>query len=165
MSAKELDDLLPQLRDKDPDVRSSAAGALGALGPDGIPAITPLYEACRDKDMHVRGEAVHSLWEIAGSFSNNNADAWPLLVAGVPTLISLLDDPWWDVRCSAMSVLKQMGSAAGPALPRLRALLTDDNLNFTEYPESWGLEAVIRIVRESATKAIEAITESQGNSG
>jgi HEAT repeat protein len=107
-------------------VRSNAAGALGALGPDGVPAIVPLFEACRDENMYVRGEAVHSLWEIAGSFCNSKESAgWRLLVAGLPTLIERLDDPWWDVRCSAMSVLKQLGPAAKPALPRLQALLTE----------------------------------------
>ena len=159
MNAPEFDELLPALHDSDPRVRSSAAGALGALGRDGIPAISPLYEACRDADMYVRGEALHSLCEIAGSFWNDKqAAAWPLLESGVPTLIALLDDPWWSARCSAMSVLKELGSAATTALPRLRKLLTDDKPNLTAHPEEWGLETEIRLLRESATEAIEAIS-------
>src|SRR5262249_47478556 len=92
MNAPELDEFLPQLRNPDPDVRSSAAGALGAPGSDGVPAIAALYEACRDENMYVRGEALHSLVEITRGLPD--AAAWPLLVAGVPTLTALLDDPW-----------------------------------------------------------------------
>jgi hypothetical protein len=159
MNAPELDELLPLLRNPDPEVRSNAAGALGALGPDGVPAIAPLFEACRDENMYVRGEAVHSLWEIAGSFWNDKESvAWQLLTAGVPTLIALLDDPWWSVRCSAMSVLKEIGPAARPALPRLRALLTDENPGLTAHPEGWDSETEIRLLRESAAEAIGAIT-------
>ena len=162
MNAPELDEFLPQLRDSDPEVRSFAAGALGALGSDGIPTITPLYEACQDIDMYVRGEALHSLWEIAGScWDEKSAAAWPLLEAGIPTLIALLDDPWWSARCSAMTLLKELGSAAAPALPSLQALLTEEISNLTAHPEEWGLETEIRLIRESATGAIEAINMRQ----
>jgi HEAT repeat protein len=153
--APEVDDLLRELRNPDPKVRSAAAGALGALGADGIPAIEPLYEVCSDPNMYVRGEALHSLWEIA--CASSDADAWPLLVAGVPTLIALLDDPWWSVRCSAMTLLAEIGPEAEAALPRLRALLTNEPPGLTEHPEGWGLETAIRLVREGATEAIEAI--------
>ena len=126
MHAPELDELLPALRDTDADVRANAAGALGALGADGVPAIAPLFAACRDVNHHVRGEAAHSLWEIAGSLYDQESAGWPSLTAGLPTLISLLDDPSWDVRCCAMSVLQRLGPAAEPALPRLRQLLTGE---------------------------------------
>lgn len=161
MRAPELDELLPQLRDPDPDQRISAAGALGALGADGIPAIASLFEACRDEDMYVRGEAAHSLWEIVGAFWNDKESAaWPLFQAGVPILVALLDDPWWSVRCSAMSVLKKLGPAAAVALPRLRMLLTEETPNLMEHPEGWGSETELRLLRENATEAIAAIAEA-----
>jgi HEAT repeat protein len=160
---QEIAEHLRQLRDLDAQVRSSAAGWLGALGSEGTPAIAPLYEACRDENMYVRGEALHSLVEITQALPN--ADAWPLLVAGVPTLTALLDDPWLDVRCSAMSMLgeianvKEIGPAAGPALQRLRALLAEEKPTLTEHPEGWDLETEVRILRESAAEAIAAIAE------
>jgi hypothetical protein len=109
--------------------------------------------------MYVRGEAVHALWEIAGSFrKKRESAAWSLLVAGVPTLIALLDDPWCDVRCSAMSLLKELGSAAKSALPRLRGFLTDEKPSVTEHPEGWGLETEIHLMKEGAQQAIAGIT-------
>ncbi len=164
MNAPELAELIPQLRDPDPDVRNSAAGALGALGADGIPAITPLYEACRDTDMYARGESLHSLWEIASCLSEDD-DAWSLLIAGVPTLIELLDDPWWSVRCSAMTLLGKIGPVAAPALPRLRALLTGDEApTLTAHPEGWGSDTEIRLIRETAVNAIRVIA-NDGKAG
>jgi hypothetical protein len=116
-SDQEIAEHLRQLRDPYAKNRSSAPGWLGALGSEGTPAIAPLYEACRDENIYVRGEALHSLLEIARALPD--AGAWPLLIAGVPTLTALLDDPWLDVRCSAMSMLmeianvKDIGPAAG----------------------------------------------------
>jgi hypothetical protein len=54
-------------------------------------------------------------------------------------------------------VLKEIGPAAAPALPRLQALLSNDIPGLTEHPERWGLETEVRLVRESAAEAIEAI--------
>jgi|SRR5579883_310053 len=125
MSNSEIDDYIRQLRDADPDVRCDAAGTLGAFGRDGVLAITPLYELCRDVDQAVRGEATHSLWEIACSCVGRVAAAEPLLIAGVPILIELLADPSSDVRASAVAVLTVLGPAAGSALPRLREMLDD----------------------------------------
>jgi hypothetical protein len=41
--------------------------------------------------LYVRGEALNSLVEITQAL--RDASAWPQLVAGVPTLTALLDDP------------------------------------------------------------------------
>src|SRR5262245_7160222 len=163
---QELAEHLRQLRDPDPKVRSGAAGWLGALSTEGTPAIAPLYEACQDENMHVRGEATYALVEIAKFLDDDTG--WELLIAGVPTLIALLDDPWLDVRCSAMSLLEELsggptslGPATRAALPRLRALLTEENPTLTEHPERWSLEAEIGILRKSAAEAIEAIEETE----
>jgi hypothetical protein len=164
---EEIAEHLHELRDPDAEIRASAAGCLGALGLEGTPAIAPLYEACRDENMYVRGEALHSLVEITQALPD--AGAWPLLVAGVPTLTALLDDPWLDVRCSAMTMLREIanvreiGPAVGPALQRLRALLIEDKPTLTEHPEGWDLEAEIRILRESAVETIDAIGETGSN--
>jgi HEAT repeat protein len=113
-------DLLQQLQAADPEVRCEAAGALGALGEDGTAAVEPLFNACRDQDVHVRGEAAHSLWELTGSCVGAVPAAEQLLIAGIPTLIALLDDSSEYVRESAMEVLKRLGPSASAALPRLR---------------------------------------------
>ena len=119
-------DLLRQLRADDPDARCEAAGALGALGRAGILAIEPLFDACRDQDVHVRGEAAHSLWELAGSCVGAVPEAERLLATGIPVLVVLLDDPSEDVRDSAAGVLGRLGSSATAALPQLRELAATD---------------------------------------
>jgi HEAT repeat protein len=137
-------DLLRQLRTADADVRCEAAGALGALGRDGAAAVGPLLDACRDSDEHVRGEAVHSLWELAGSCVGAVPDAERQLAAGIPALVALLDDPSDDVRDSAVGVLGRLGPVAAAALPRLRELAAGDS------PDQ----------AEAAAHAIEAITDA-----
>ena len=115
-----ITDLLQQLRAADADTRCEAAGALGALGRDGVAAIEPLFGACHDPDPYVRGEAAHSLWELAGACIRAAPEAERLFVAGVPVLVALLDDPSEDVWDSAAGVLERIGPAASAALPRLR---------------------------------------------
>jgi HEAT repeat protein len=134
-------DLLQQLRSADPDVRCDAAGALGALGGDGAAVIGPLFDACRDPDEHVRGEAVHSLWELAGSFVGAVPDAEEQLAAGVPVLVLLLDDPSADVRGSAVGVLERLGPVAQAALPRLQELAAGGNPDLAEAAEQ-AIEAI-----------------------
>jgi HEAT repeat protein len=137
-----ITNLLRQLRSADPNVRCEAAGALGALGGDGAAAVCPLLDTCRDPDEHVRGEAAHSLWELAASCVGAVPEAERLLVAGVPLLVSLLDDPSEDVRGSAVGVLERLGPLGAPALPRLRELTVGGS----------------RHQSETATRAIRAIT-------
>lgn len=115
-------DLIRRLGADDPDVRCEASGALGALGRDGTAAVGPLLDAYRDRDASVRREAAHALWELAGSCVGAVPDAEYRLAAGVPTLITLLDDPSEDVRDAAVGGLERLGPAASAALPRLRAL-------------------------------------------
>lgn len=141
MSGSAIDESIRQLRDPDPDVRCEAAGTLGAFGRDGVSAIAPLFEACRDEDRYVRGEAAHSLWELACSCVGAVPGAESHFAAGLSTLIELLDDPESDVRCSALAVLTALGPLASPALPRALALLVIEDQE----------------IRDEAKRAIRAI--------
>jgi hypothetical protein len=60
--------------------------------------------------------------------------------------------------------VKDIGPAAGPALQRLRALLAEEKPTSTEHPEDWDFETEVRILRESAAEAIEALAET-GSAG
>ena len=56
--------LVEALRDKEAEVRDSAAEALGALGADAREAVTALLDLIKDKDEDVRQTAVEALKKI-----------------------------------------------------------------------------------------------------
>lgn len=156
--APELAELLPGLGHPDSQVRSANAAALGALGADGVPAIGPLIAVCSDTDMCVRGEAVHSLGEIAASLAfAQDADGLAALAGAVPTLMTLLGDESSDVRCGAADLLAKLGSAALAAVPRLHELLVDPGAGLTADPQNWSLATHAGFVREAARRALERI--------
>ena len=86
--------------DRDPDIRETAADALGDLG--GPEAIDSLIQALDDRDADVRESAVDSLGQIGGE-------------EVVPPLMDALRDEEEDVREAAAIVLKQItGEDFGP---------------------------------------------------
>jgi hypothetical protein len=60
--------------------------------------------------------------------------------------------------------MKDIGPKSGPALRRMRALLTEEKPTLTEHPEGWDAETERRILRESAAEAIEAIAGTGSDS-
>ncbi|GAB1540934.1 hypothetical protein NUACC21_36030 [Scytonema sp. NUACC21] len=141
--------LIQALQDSDPQVRGSAAIALGKIGPDAAQAAPAILRMIDDKDPTVRFHAVQAINKIgkqayvphliagldsAKSWERYNAahglramgkDAAP----AVPTLIRKLqdkEDVW--MRVSAASTLGSIGTAATPAVPILVARLQDTDI-------------------------------------
>lgn len=115
------------LTHEDPEVRLSAAVALGKLGPDARSAVPALIGALRDSDevdaFRVRFAIVDALASIG--------------TAAVPDLIELLQDRDRGVRSSAVVALRGIGSDAKEAVPYLiRAL---ENAASLKGPISYAL--------------------------
>lgn len=120
--AQAIADRLRELRSVDPLVRGCAAAGLGAYGIDCEPAIRPLLDACGDSDDNVREAAVCSLAELAAAVVGVVPSAERDLVAGIPTLIVMLDDPSECTSCAAAQTLEKIGPSAAVALRRLQEL-------------------------------------------
>ena len=61
------------LKDSDARVRRSAAGALGAIGPDAKAAVAVLVEALKDSDVNVGRAAAQALDAIGRKASSSEA--------------------------------------------------------------------------------------------
>ena len=102
------------LRDDVPQRRSSAAAALGEMGP-AASALAPRVAALlRDPDSKVRSAAAAALGKLGLAAS-----------ADIPQLAALLQDPDPSVRLAAVGALGNMGAAAASVAPQLGALLRD----------------------------------------
>ncbi|MFE9240529.1 HEAT repeat domain-containing protein [Streptomyces sp. NPDC007007] len=89
---------------------ASAIKALASCGPKAASALDVVRPLADAQDVTVRAAATAALWELQGD------------AAGVvPRLVELLDTHADD---EAAAVLGRIGSAAAPALPRLRKMLT-----------------------------------------
>ncbi|MER6696169.1 HEAT repeat domain-containing protein [Streptomyces fimicarius] len=89
---------------------ASALKALASFGPEAAFALEVVRPLADAQDVTVRAAATAALWELQGD------------AAGVvPRLVELLDTHADD---EAAAVLGRIGSAAPPALPRLRKMLT-----------------------------------------
>ncbi|HZV05389.1 MAG TPA: HEAT repeat domain-containing protein [Gemmataceae bacterium] len=99
------------LHDAYPDVRSSAAKALGQIG---TPAVPTLIEALKDP-------------EIKNHARIANALAWigPLAKEAVPVLADLLKSNWEPARLEALVALGEIGSESQSALPAVVRVLAD----------------------------------------
>ena len=89
--------LIKSLKDKDPDVRSTAATALGKYAPAAKEAVPPLTDALKDEDKHVRKAACYSL----ARFGRDARDA-------LPALKQTLQDKDQKVRDAAAYALKEI---------------------------------------------------------
>jgi HEAT repeat protein len=78
----EINRLIKQLTDKNPEVRQKAAFALGKIGPKAEAAVPALSKALKDENFDVRWSAAEALGEIG-----------PKAEAAVPALIESLTDP------------------------------------------------------------------------
>jgi HEAT repeat protein len=99
------------LHDVAPEVRQSAAKALGQIGKPAVPALT---EALRDRDADARKNAARTLARLG-------SDAVP----AVPALSKALKDHEVSVRASAAYALGEIGPAAREAAPALARALRD----------------------------------------
>ncbi len=67
--------LVEALKEKDGNVRSKAARALGGIGPAAKEAIPVLLEALRDREAHVRWDAARALGQIGAAAAEGLAAA------------------------------------------------------------------------------------------
>ncbi len=103
--AADVEDLIKQLKDSDPDARRAAAKALAEAGGDARAAAPALLKALKDRDMFVRRFAAQALGEIG---------AEPRRI--VPGLKKALDDPRKEVQEAAAVALGKMGKEAVASL-------------------------------------------------
>ena len=103
--AEEIRKYITDLESGDLDVRSSAASALGNIGPVTEDVIPALIKALGDEDSGVRRSAASALGKIG-----------PVTNEVIPALIKALGDEEWHGRSSAASALGNIGKAAVPAL-------------------------------------------------
>jgi HEAT repeat protein len=106
--AADVEGLIKKLKDRDPEVRRSAAKALGEAGPEAKTAVSALAHALKDSDLYVRRFAAQSLGEIGGDAR-----------AAVPALVNALNDPKREVVEAAASALGKMGKAGVEPLAKL----------------------------------------------
>jgi HEAT repeat protein len=87
-----MNQVLPLLRDPDEGVRATAVGALGTAGK----AMSHVKAALGDKSAHVKSMAVRALGSIG-------------TLADLDCLVKMLKDSEWDVRCSVVPAIAQIG--------------------------------------------------------
>jgi HEAT repeat protein len=132
--------LAEALADEEPAVRMNAAMALFRLRAEARPAIPALIKALNDPDNQTNlGTFTYSIQEMAaqalGRASGGSAEAVPALTAALDTGGSE------EMRLAALRGLDEVGPEARSAVPRLRALLTDNSAK----------------VRQAAAEALRAI--------
>jgi HEAT repeat protein len=145
--------LLELLRSPDAEVRWSAAGALGMIGPEARAAVPALADATRDGDPTVRYTAADAL----GKIGPDAREAVPALIAllktsdrltavkaltrlgpaareAIPALIEALEDHDPDVRCEVCEAFGEMGELSAPAVgPLVRHLKEDEEGRVREH--------------------------------
>ncbi len=136
-----IDELTAALSDEDAAVRMNAAVTLQRLGPEAKTAIPALLKAIHDpENQHYFGTYVVSVQEAAVLALGRIGDP-----DVVPDLIAALDAPSVDRLPIAIArAIEQIGPEAKQAIPRLREMLSDEDLE----------------VREAATRALVRLGQS-----
>ena len=86
----DVSELIKQLKNKDVEVRRSAAYRLAHIGPGAKAAVPALIGSLKDTKMSVRGQAAGALGAIG-----------PDAKEAVPALIGLLKDTAWPTRATS----------------------------------------------------------------
>jgi HEAT repeat protein len=107
------------LHDNYPDVRSSAAKALGQIG---SPAVQELVKALKDRDAGVRTRAAMALGQ-----------SGPDAKEALPELIEALKDKHVDVRVAVVDAIGEMGAEGKKAAPQLARLFHDSSARVREH--------------------------------
>ena len=137
------------LRDPDSEVRSSAAVALGNLGPNATEAISELTSLLNDPDQWVRREAIAGLGAIGAE--------------AVPALVRVLREPEPQLRASAASALALIGAPAREAVPALLEAFGDSSLDVRKA--SAGALGAIGPEAQSAIPALAAAMREVASNG
>ena len=139
MGSEAIPALLDALRSSAPNVRSSAAFALGEIREGNGDTIGALARVVRDEDARVRLHAVEALG-MKGAPAKN----------ATPSLIAALRDADNEVRFDAALALARLGPAAAEATPALAAALGDPD----RYVRGYAVEALHQIGTKAAFKAL-----------
>jgi HEAT repeat protein len=135
------------LRDGKPEVRRSAAFALGKLGDNAFAALPKLKAVLeRDKDAGVRETAAVALGDIVAALRGGR-QAWEDLGGALERALG--EDPDPRVRRSAAYALGAFGALASPACPALRKALRHDDPAVRQNA-AWALGRVGGDVPEEA---------------
>ena len=139
-----LPELILALDDRDEEIRTAAAEALGAVGsgPRERAAILPLFEALKDDDRIVREQAAKALSQIGA----RTEEAIPGLIeamkkTAVPPLLVSLEDEDPVVRQHAATALGKIGASTDRVVPALIRAMKDPD----------------RLVRLGAVRALESV--------
>ena len=108
------------LKDRQQMVRSDAATALGKLGAVAMPAVPALREAARDPNRAIRSQSALAVWRL----TKQTDDVLEPLLAELASL----DAPW-----DAADALNEVGPAAAPLVPKVRALLKSPDAETRAY--------------------------------
>lgn len=148
LSGPAVNALLQALADERPEVRATAAAALGRICPGPATAVPALLRAARDEDARVRGEAVAALGLIEGAAAVDRVEVRPVIAAamndadanvrekGVYAFLAvgaaspkfaaaLLKDRDVETRRSTVAALIRWGDVASLVRPELTQALTD----------------------------------------
>jgi HEAT repeat protein len=97
----DVNDLVAKLKNKDSDVRRSAAKDLAGLGEEAKPAVPALTKALSDKDLFVRRFAAEALGAIG-----------PDAKSAVPALALAMNDGRKEMQLAAVDALGKIGPAS-----------------------------------------------------
>jgi HEAT repeat protein len=145
--------LVAALDDRDPEVRSAAAWALGTLGPPGRsgalgaaaePAVPGLAGALRDEQEAVRTAAAGALGALG-----------PLARSVAPVLFAALDDPRANVRAAAAQALARLELTAESVSSLAKALGNRDG--YVRAFAAWSLGNLGPDAREAVPALVEAL--------
>ena len=168
-----LPDLIADLKDKNPIIRSSAARTLGATyGPQAKAVVPHLLETMDDRDKEVRRNAASSLAALGVTAQTaipvvntalRDADQdvrfWfacklkgvrPESKKLIPVLVEALKHPDDDLRCKAFQVLARLGPESKTAVPTLVERLRDSSADVRRSAAA----ALTRIGAEAAIPAL-----------
>ncbi len=134
------DELEHGLQDKDPEVRSAAAQALGQL--DDKAAVPELVKLLQDQAPIVRSAAAQALVQLGDK-------------AAVPELVKLLQDQASDVRSAAAQALGQLDDKA--AVPELVKLLKDQ----ASFVRSAAAQALVQLGDKAAVPEFVKLLKDQ----
>ena len=118
-----IPDCLAILRSSNPQLREGAVDYLGRMGPSKKSVLPYLFGALRDPDPMVRRSA-------AFAFSNVIEPGDSYVKIAMPQLISMLQDPTYQVRAGSGCALAAIGNSASTQkniLARITPLLRDKN--------------------------------------
>jgi HEAT repeat protein len=154
--------LIETLRDADDETRREVQFALASIGPAAAPAVPELTESLESENEEVQYSAVYALGRIGEQAKDacpnllkllgreeefpRIAAVWALtridpgrpeiIETGLPILTEALQSDRDLLRAEAASTLAEIGEAARPALPALRAALNDPSPSVRQAAET-----------------------------